>query len=125
MLRTRIYTVLVLLPLFVAALFYTSAAVWALLLAPLVLAGAWEWGVLAGWRPAPRMVYALVIAVSGVLLWRFGYDDAQSARHISNIILGLSLLFWLVVAPLWLAKGWRVQAPLAMAVAGAILLVPL
>jgi phosphatidate cytidylyltransferase len=125
MLKTRIYTVLVLLPLFVAALFYAPVAWWAFLLVPLMLVGAWEWGALAEWRPARRIVYVCMMALGGALLWHFGYGEPQRARTVAVASLGVSLLFWLAVVPLWLANGWRVRAPLAMATAGAILLLPL
>ena len=125
MLKTRIYTVLVLLPLFVAALFYLPVTAWALFVAPLGLIGAWEWGALAGWPRAGRMIYAGVIAAGGLLLCWFGYGDAHSARVVAAVTLGSSLLFWLVVAPLWLAKRWPMRSPPVLAVTGAILLLPL
>jgi phosphatidate cytidylyltransferase len=125
MLKTRIYTLLVLLPLFVAALFYLPLAAWALLLVPLMLIGAWEWSVLSGWRTAGRVLYVFLIAVGGLLLWWFGVDDTQSAGTVAMASLGISVAFWLVIVPLWLANGWRVRSPLALAIAGAILLLPL
>jgi phosphatidate cytidylyltransferase len=125
MLKTRILTVLVLLPLFVAALFYFPIAAWALFLAPLLLIGAWEWGALAGWHRAGRAAYTGVIAICGVLLWQFGYGNTESARTVTAVVLAVSLLFWLVAAPLWLKNAWRVRQPLILAVAGAILLLPL
>jgi phosphatidate cytidylyltransferase len=125
MLKTRIYTVLVLLPLFVAALFYAPPAVWALLLVPLLLVGAWEWGALAAWHGARRIVYVGVIALGGMALWHFGYGEPPRARALTLAGFSISLLFWLLIVPLWLAQGWRVRAPLAMAAVGAILLLPL
>ena len=124
MLKTRIYTVAVLLPLFAAALFYLPVAGWALFLGPLVLVGAWEWGALAGWRVPVRIGYALVIAAGGVLLWHFGLRETLSVPWFTTGWFVISLLFWLGAVPLWLAKGWRVQAPLAMAVTGMIVLLP-
>lgn len=125
MLRTRIYTVLVLLPLFVAGLFSAPVKLWALLLAPLLLIGAWEWGGLAGWPPSSRVVYVVTEAVGGALLWVFACGDAPAARTTGQVVLALSLAFWLVIAILWLAKGWRVQAAVPMALAGTIVLLPL
>jgi phosphatidate cytidylyltransferase len=125
MLKTRILAVLVLLPLFLAALFYLPVAAWALFLAPVLLMGAWEWGAIAGWHRAGRAVYTGVIAICAVLLWRFGYGDTGDARAVATGVFGISFLFWLVAAPLWLKSGWRVRRPLILAVAGAILLLPL
>jgi phosphatidate cytidylyltransferase len=117
MLRTRIYTVLVLLPLFAAALFLTPRAAWALLLMPLLFLGAWEWSALAGWHGARRAAYALLLGAVALLLWFY--------TPLRGIALAASVLFWLVMAPLWLARGWRVQSAWAMAAAGAVLLLPL
>ena len=125
MLLTRIYTVLVLLPMFVAALFFTPVAIWALVLSILVLAGAWEWGALAGWQSRQRVVYVAWIALGALLLWHFGYRDIHSARAVSVAVLGASVLFWLMAAPWWLAAGWRARAALPLALAGAVLLLPL
>ncbi len=125
MLKTRVLTVVVLLPLFAAALFYLPRAGWALCVAPLALIGAWEWGALAGWGARARIGYVGAIAVGGVLLWHFGHGSAPEAQWVLVTAFGVSLLFWLLVAPLWLARGWRVSSPIALAVAGALLLLPL
>lgn len=122
MLKTRVYTVLVLLPLFVAALFYAPPVLWALLLAPLVAIGAWEWGALAGWGAAARAGYTLLMLVAGALLW---LADQAAAHTAGTICLGLSLLFWVFFAPLWLARAWRVRHALVLVLVGAILLLPL
>ncbi len=124
MLKTRIGTVAVLLPAFAAALFYLPMAGWALFLGPLVLMGAWEWGALAGWRVSGRVAYAFVIATAGGLLWQFGLRPEHSVAWLSQAIFAVALLFWLAVAPLWLAQGWRAQTPLIMAVTGAVVLLP-
>jgi phosphatidate cytidylyltransferase len=39
--------------------------------------------------------------------------------------LGISVVFWLTLAPLWLARGWRVQGAVPLAAAGIIVLLPL
>lgn len=122
MLKTRVYTVLVLLPLFVAALFYAPPPLWALLLAPLVAIGAWEWGALAGWGAAARAIYALLILFAGALLW---FADQAAMQAVGTIGLILSVLFWVIIAPLWLARAWRVRNALVLAMVGAILLLPL
>ena len=125
MLKTRILTVLILLPLFAAALFYLPQAGWALCVAPLALIGAWEWGALAGWGTRARFAYVGAIAVGAALLWHFGHGAAPEAQWVLVTAFAVSLLFWLLVAPLWLGGGWRVSSPIALAGAGALLLLPL
>jgi phosphatidate cytidylyltransferase len=124
MLKTRALTIAVLLPLFIAAIFYFPTTVWALLLTLLAVIGAWEWAALAGWRGISRGVYLAVVASGVALLWMFATGDAPPANRIAAVVLGISVIFWLVVVPLWLAKGWAVRAPLIMAAAGLIVLLP-
>lgn len=124
MLKTRIYTVLVLLPLLLAAVFYAPARAWALLLAVLMLIGAWEWGALAGWRPLWRVIYALFMGLGSLMLWHWLYGSGTRVPGLSRALLGISLAFWLTLVPLWLARGWHVRSPLVLAVCGAVLLLP-
>lgn len=125
MLRTRIYTVLVLLPLLLAALFLASTPWWALMLAPLMLVGAWEWGALAGWRTVGRALYVGGIAAGGAALWHWEYASGTAGGRGAVVVLALSVLFWVLIVPWWLAQGRRVRSPAALAVTGAVLLLPL
>ncbi len=124
MLRTRIYTALVLLPLLLAAMFYAPRVVWGGLLMVMMLIGAWEWGALAGWRPAGRVAFASTQGIFALILWQFVYRVDVPDLRLSVVVYGLSLLFWLLIAPLWLARQWRVSSPLAMFAAGTVLLLP-
>ena len=125
MLKTRIYTAFVLLPLLVGALFLLPQMAWALFLAPLMLVGAWEWGVLAGWRVPGRIVYLAVIAVGGALLWQWGVGELQIAQRVAAAVFACSLIFWVVIAPLWLRQGWQVRADWLSGLVGMVLLLPL
>lgn len=128
MLKTRILTVMVVLPLFAAALFYLPNGGWALFLMPLMLAGAWEWGALAGWRGSARAAYVGAMALTGAALWylpHFSGGSTMITREMNLVLFGASLVVWLIVAPLWMAQGWRVRSPLVMAVTGVVLLLPL
>ena len=91
-----------------------------MLLGLILLIGAWEWGMLAGWSRAARVVYAAVLGLGAWLLWLYG----RGADFAAVAVLAVSLLFWLLAAPLWLARGWQVRAPLPLAVTGAIVLLP-
>lgn len=124
MLKTRIYTVLVLLPLLLAALFFAPRVVWALLIGCAGLVGAWEWGTLAGWSVAGRAFFAGLVAVAGSLLWWANGAAAPFGANVVTVTLLSAVLFWVAVVPLWLALAWRVRSPLVLAVAGALVLVP-
>lgn len=66
MLKQRIITALVLIPLFLAVLFYAPPREFLLFTALVTLAGAWEWSRLAGIkRAAGRFLYLLLILLLG------------------------------------------------------------
>ena len=108
MVKTRVLTAVLLLLVFLGALFYLPNLWWALFLLPGLVIAAWEWGALAGWNAATRLTYLAVMAASCVVLWFYtGFDLAVYA---------IAMVFWLLVAPYWLAKGWRVRNTWALAV---------
>lgn len=88
MLRQRVLTAVVLIPLVLAGLFGLSGDAFALFTGAVVLLGAWEWANLAGFeRPGSRLGYVLVLAALMFLGWLGGMTQAR----------------W----PLWLgAAGW-------------------
>ena len=119
MLRTRIYTAAVLLLLFCGALFGLPQWGWALALLPLMLGAAWEWGALAGLGAGLRWVYlAVFVVMGGLLWWKLG------ARAWIDSALAASAVFWVVVAPVWLWRGWR-PPRMALLAAGVVAILPL
>lgn len=67
MLKTRILTALVLIPLLLAALFWLPSPMIAVLFGAIILIGAWEWGTLTGFRGGQRIAYVASVMVLGVL----------------------------------------------------------
>ena len=122
MLLKRILTVAVLLPLFVGGLFYLSGEWWSIALLPLVLAGAWEWANLAGFKPVFRGLYVLLLMVSAIAI--LSAQGIAQLFLIDRTIFAASAIFWLVLAPLWLKFGWKIKSPPLMAVTGWLLLMP-
>jgi phosphatidate cytidylyltransferase len=122
MFRTRVITAAILLPLFVGGLIFLPTGWWAAALLPLLLAGAWEWAALAGFRRPGQWGFCLLLLVTGVpvLLAAHYFNDAV----IEQSTYWISVAFWLVCAPLWLRCGWRVQQPLLLALTGWLLIVP-
>lgn len=121
MLRTRIITVAVLLPLFVGGLFLLSPFWWSVLLLPLLLAGAWEWANLSGFGRTGRAVFCSALLVMAVALI-VGLDEHSSP--VGEAGFGISAAFWLLVAPLWLWRGWRIRDWRILALTGWILIMP-
>jgi phosphatidate cytidylyltransferase len=111
MLKQRIITAIFLIPLVLAALFYTSVQGFQLILGAILLLGAWEWTKLAGlthisWRIGYLLLLALLFYLSntlpasifiglGVVWWflalYFIVRHAQIRRHSTNIIAVLGM----------------------------------
>ncbi len=123
MLATRARTALIALVVFLAALFYLPKAGWALFLMLWLLIGAWEWAGLAKWSGAARFAFLASVSAFAVALWTMVIVPADARA--ANLLYALSALFWLLVAPLWLARGWRVTHPLPLALAGIVVVLPL
>ena len=89
MLKTRILTAAIVLPLFLAALFYSSANFWAVLLLVLAVTGAWEWGKLAKFPVADSIIYlGLTALLGGGLLMVLG--EASRIYPYTTVLLWMS-----------------------------------
>jgi phosphatidate cytidylyltransferase len=129
MLRERIVTAIFLLAVLLAALFWLPEFLWSILMLGLLLLGGREWGGLAAYSKVKSWLYGAMSAALGLLLLVFlgGGDGTlrlSMEQPIVVALLGVSLLFWLLAVPLWLAKGWHSHNPLLLAVIGWIVLVP-
>jgi len=129
MLRERVVTAVILAIGVLAALFWLPATGW-LALAALVLAvGAWEWAGFARLSRPARVVYAAVTTAAGAAaaiglnLW-----DGGAGTLALLPVYAAAIAFWVVVAPLWLARrpthtvsalilgfGWIVLLPTFLA----------
>ena len=91
MLKQRVLTALVLVPLALAGLFGLAGGGFALFTGAIVLLGAWEWANLAGLeRPAGRLAYVTILAALLIAAWLSGMVSTT----------------W----PLWLgAAGWLIS----------------
>jgi phosphatidate cytidylyltransferase len=117
MLKTRILTALVLLPLMLAALFVFPADAWAAFSWLIILLALWEYARMTPLRGMAKWGYlALSTAFAGISWWQ-GWHMPQAA-HL------LALVFWLLVMPLWLARCWTVKSPGVAAVLGWVLMLP-
>ncbi|MEY3202698.1 MAG: hypothetical protein RIR70_2248, partial [Pseudomonadota bacterium] len=119
MLKTRALTALVLLALFLSALFYLPAAGFVALAAVATAGAASEWGRLCGLKALASRAVALLVGAGVALIASYNPAD-----------LGIRLIqcvgvFWLLVAPLWLVFKWPMKGPikgLASVLLGAVLI---
>lgn len=119
MLRQRVITALLLAPFAVLVILWTPHAVTALVLALLVLAGAWEWAAFAGLTSrTARSLYAAAIAVVIATLWLIGEGQPRFDAVI------YAALIWWAVALLWVAFAPTHANRTAAIIGGFLVLVP-
>jgi phosphatidate cytidylyltransferase len=113
-----VLTAAALLGAFLATLLLLDARVFATLLGAVLVLAAHEWARLAGFAGRGALAWGLAAAaLYGVLAWALA---AQPAAQ--NLLLGAAALFWLVLAPLWLARGLARAPRAVLAVVGAVAL---
>lgn len=118
MLKVRILTVLLLLPLFLAALFHLPPMGWSLLMLGMVLIGAREWSKIAAFSSFQGWVYVLLTLFIGLLLL------PESSRSANLALYGMAFFFWTLLVPLWLRNQWRARQWPIMALIGWVVLIP-
>ncbi|MDR3353059.1 MAG: phosphatidate cytidylyltransferase [Zoogloeaceae bacterium] len=105
MLKTRILTAVLLLAVFLPALFWLPQAYWALLMALVAALAAWEWGGLAGLQARGRLAFGglvLGICVAGNFV-----PHTTPVLRISDFLVLSAFLFWILALPFWLWRRWR------------------
>jgi len=124
MLKQRIITALILLPIFVWALLFMPASGFSVLIAVFVAVGAWEWGGLMQLRqPSVRLMYC-----AGMLLGLgvIGYFVAKQPSLL-KLILEIAAAWWLLAFVMVLrypASGAWWQARWVKAISGLLVLLP-
>jgi phosphatidate cytidylyltransferase len=125
MLRTRIITALAALCVVVAALFLLPPSAFAVAVLALLALGAHEWARLARLGAAAQGAFVGLFAAIGLAL--VFVPAARFAGHWPRTLLlgicGAATLFWLLVATPWVVRRWQVRGPMALALAGLVVLV--
>ncbi|MBE0621997.1 MAG: phosphatidate cytidylyltransferase [Burkholderiales bacterium] len=125
MLKTRVLTALVLLILFLAALFWLPSRAWAVFSGVLVFPAAWEWGKLIKLRRMACGLYVVLVAAVCASLYVWAQSNAAIGQNTAQIAVYLvASLFWVVVVPLWLWRSRLPQSRMLAALTGLVVLVP-
>lgn len=126
MLRQRVITALALLGGLLLGVFMLAPLPWLVLVTLIGCGAAWEWGGLSGFRGWHRSGFSaltgLVCLLLGVWLGLDGEPPFQALALGASYLVGA--LFWLVIGPVWLNRGWRMRQPLVAALVGLVVLVP-
>ena len=119
MLGTRILTAVILISLVLAALFLLAPVGWGTVSLLVVGIAASEWASLAGYQKKARMLFVAATLVIGiVLLVSLAAGDESRWTDVVLAACGAATLFWVFVAPPWLAFRWKPTSHVAMAIVG-------
>jgi len=120
----RTLTAAVLLAAFLAALFWLPRSIFAVLGAIVVGLAALEWARLYALSNRTGRLYATV-GVCGFagLVW-LAQSSAWTLQPWLGVFFGAATLFWVAVAPAWIARGIRAGAPRLLAGAGLVAILP-
>lgn len=126
MLKARILTAIIMVCLFLAALFYLSAIFWMALLLALTVAGALEWTRLAKFSLNHSIIYLLfTVLLAGELL--FVLSGAVVTDPYTSSFLWIyvaALVFWTLAAPFFLKSRRPISSPTLLALTGWLVLLP-
>ncbi|MSQ59940.1 MAG: phosphatidate cytidylyltransferase [Betaproteobacteria bacterium] len=127
MLKQRLLTVAVALPVILLALFAAPATVWGGLLGFVSLIAAWEWSKLAGMSTLVSWAYMIIFAAAGMATYALEVTQPGGLLACAQGVLGylLAIAFWVLWVPLWLRSGWRITNPWYLGVFGIVALIPL
>jgi phosphatidate cytidylyltransferase len=127
MLKQRLLTAAVLLPLLLAAMFLLPTFWWQLLLILPVLIAAHEWARLAHLTRHGEILFlvALLAAIAIVGMHAVTGTPARAgADATTQVVFGFCVAFWLIVVPCWLWLKIAVRNRWVLGVCGLIVLVP-
>jgi len=127
MLKTRILTAVVLVPLVLVALFGLGARGWGVVTLAVVVIAAGEWSRLSRFGQAGSLLFiagTLLVGASLLFAGASGFSVEQGwPEPVVVSLCGAATLFWLFVAPPWLYFGWRVDSQPVLALVGGLLLI--
>jgi phosphatidate cytidylyltransferase len=127
MLKQRLLTAAVLLPLLLAAMFLLPGPGWQLVLVAPVLMAAHEWARLADFGRGTEAIFlCLLVAAIGLAGWVACAPAPHKAGGITpaHAVFGFCIAFWLIVVPCWLWLKIVVRSHLVLVICGIAVLVP-
>jgi phosphatidate cytidylyltransferase len=124
MLRTRVLTALVLLPLVLGLVFAAPPRAWGVFATALALVSAWEWSRLCGFgEPARRLYLAASAAIGAGFLVLHASPAGDFGRYAEASFI-TAAGFWAVAVPMWLGLRLRPR-PWVSGLAGVVVIWPM
>jgi phosphatidate cytidylyltransferase len=127
MFAARLATAAVLLTLSCIALLFLPNLYWGVFLLAVLWIASLEWAALAGYQRGARWLFVGIVLASGLFLLfdiRHGALAVAAPAPLHALVYGVSVAFWVLLAPAWLAIKWHTQNRLILGAAGWIILVP-
>ncbi len=115
-LLSRVLTAGLLLAVFVPAAVWAPSGLWGVLMAVVVGVAGFEWARLGHFTRGAARGYGVALTLAALVLTGWDWPALQGG------FVMLATAFWIVVAPLWLLRRWRVSSMALRAVLGAVLL---
>lgn len=126
MLKTRIITALIILPVVLMALFLFPTWAWTLFTLGIALTALWEWSRFCSFTTTPTRLYLFVsLIVCGAILAAHLGSRRATFEHIALVGFVVANMFWLLVVPVWLATAWRARSSWVMALVGWVVVLPM
>ncbi len=131
MLKTRIVTAVVLLSLFLLALFALPDAGWFVFITLIAVLAAWEWGGLMAASAVGRIALAAAMAAGALAMAllapaALGLENgfADAAWRVGRYFYVPAALFWLLLVPLWINRRWPLPAGALGVLTAAVVIAP-
>jgi phosphatidate cytidylyltransferase len=125
MLKTRVITALIILPIVLVALFMFPNWAWDIFTMGVALVSCWEWSRFCQFPAGGKRIYfALSAALAAVVFFAYLDNRFVDFKQLAYIGFIISALFWFIAAPLWLANLWRPGSRAIAAIAGWIVVFP-
>lgn len=126
MLKARILTAAIVLPLFLLSLFYLQDIFWATLLLALTVIGAREWSRLAEFSVKNTVIFMILTTLLGGELLFLLSEAIETDAYTTALIwvYGLSALFWLGYVPVLLKQQRKMQHTVLLMLTGWLVLIP-
>jgi phosphatidate cytidylyltransferase len=125
MLKTRIITALVILPIVLVALFTFPNWAWDIFTLGIALVSCWEWSRFCNFPAGGKRLYVVLSLLVAAVIF-FAYLDNRWVDFKQLALYGffVAAAFWLLAAPLWLANLWRPKSMFIAGLAGWIVVFP-
>jgi phosphatidate cytidylyltransferase len=123
-LRTRVITAVVILLLLLGMVFFAPPLMWAAFVLIVALLGCWEWSRMCSLDKNGQNVFLVLSGALGGAFWLL-YVRAPDTHFVlaASIAFWIAAFFWIVLAPLWLARRAR-PVPAVGALAGWVVMWP-